>query len=147
MSFSDRLKELRTEKGLSQNTLAGLADVSQAAIYQWEKGTRTPKIEQIKKLAFVLGVSADYLMGYSEHRKDLINKNPILKAFDSEELQNGIGKDLLDHIELESLNITEDKRELIFNYNQLNESGQKEALKRVQELTEVPRYQRKEETE
>lgn len=56
MFFSELLRELRTEKGYSQKKLADLSGISQAAIYQWEKGTRKPKIEQLKKLSIALDV-------------------------------------------------------------------------------------------
>lgn len=146
MDIGQNIKRIRKEKGLTQRKLGELCGINEANIRKYELGGANPKIETIQKIALALGVSTDYLRGYSEYKEALIKNNPALKAFNSEELKSGLGKDLLDHIELEYLNITEDKRELIFNYNQLNESGQKEALKRVQELTEIPKY-KKEETE
>lgn len=140
MSFSEKLKDVRTERGMSQKTLADAANVSQAAIYQWEKGTRTPKIEQVTKLALALGVSNDYLLGYSEYKEVLINDNPVLAALKGS--KNKLGEDLLKQIEIDALDMTEEKCELIYTYNKLNEIGQKEARKRVQELTEIPRYQK-----
>ena len=51
MSFSENLKKFRTQKGLSQQKLAELVGVSQTAIYNWEKGERTPKMDAITKIA------------------------------------------------------------------------------------------------
>ncbi|MEE0203498.1 MAG: helix-turn-helix transcriptional regulator [Muricomes sp.] len=56
MSFSDNVKKLRTQKGMSQQSLAKKAGVSQTAVYQWEKGIRSPKIEQLQKIAAALNV-------------------------------------------------------------------------------------------
>lgn len=56
MSFSNNLYSLRIKRGLSQKKLADKAGVSQTAIYQWEKGIRSPKIEQLKKIADALDV-------------------------------------------------------------------------------------------
>lgn len=62
MSFSENLKKFRTQKGLSQQKLAELVGVSQTAIYNWEKGERTPKMDAITKIADVLGVKLNDLI-------------------------------------------------------------------------------------
>lgn len=62
MSFSENLKKFRTQKGLSQQKLAELVGVSQTAIYNWEKGERTPKMDAITKTADVLGVKLNDLI-------------------------------------------------------------------------------------
>lgn len=62
MSFSENLKKFRTQKGLSQQRLADLVGVSQTAIYNWEKGERTPKMDAITKIADVLGVKLNDLI-------------------------------------------------------------------------------------
>ncbi len=38
MSFAARLKQIRKEKGLSQEDLAELLDVSRQAVSKWEQG-------------------------------------------------------------------------------------------------------------
>lgn len=64
--FSRKLKCLRIEKNLTQKELANLLNVSQNAIYNWENGKRQPKIEQIQKIANVLEVQINELLGWSE---------------------------------------------------------------------------------
>lgn len=49
--FSERLKELRTEKGLSQRDLAKATNLSQSAIVHWENNRRVPSAEAIIILA------------------------------------------------------------------------------------------------
>ena len=63
MKFKERLKELRTESGLSQQQLARLIGVSQKAIDFWEKGINEPKASYIIALSEFFAVSADYLLG------------------------------------------------------------------------------------
>ena len=57
------LKELRTEKGISQQELAKQIGVSQKAIDYWERSVNEPKASYIVKLADFFEISADYLLG------------------------------------------------------------------------------------
>ena len=61
-----RIKELRTEKKLSQAALAKEIGVSQKAIDYWERGINEPKASYIVALHSFFHVSADYLLGISE---------------------------------------------------------------------------------
>mgnify|MGYP001246076948 CR=1 FL=1 len=65
-NFSDRLKELRIEKGILQRELADYLKVSRVTITQYETGNRTPDDEIKIKIAKYFNVSLDYLMGISD---------------------------------------------------------------------------------
>jgi Predicted transcriptional regulator len=71
MNFSDRLKELRKESGITQVQLAkkiGLA--SQGAYRQYETGASKPQAERLQKLANIFDVSVSYLLGESNIRSE-----------------------------------------------------------------------------
>ena len=61
--FSERLKELRVEKGLSQRALAEKTGFSQPAIARWEAGLQVPNIDVVVAFALFFEVTADYLLG------------------------------------------------------------------------------------
>ncbi|WP_292594803.1 LexA family protein [Mesotoga sp. UBA5847] len=63
--FGERLRKIRTERNLNQDDLAALSGVAQATISEYESGKRraAPRSDQVAKLATVLGVTADYLLG------------------------------------------------------------------------------------
>ena len=61
--FAERLKELRTEKGITQDKLAEETGLSQAALANWENGKRSPNALAIITLAKYFGVTTDYLLG------------------------------------------------------------------------------------
>ncbi len=61
--FSERLKTLRLEKGLSQTELANSVGLSQSGIARWESGSQLPNIEIAKRFAIFFGVTIDYLVG------------------------------------------------------------------------------------
>lgn len=61
--FSNRLKELRTGRGMSQEQLAERIDVSRQVITKWENGSGAPKIENLIALAKFFGITVDSLLG------------------------------------------------------------------------------------
>ena len=60
--FADTLKNLRTNKGLSQVQLADLMFVSKATISRWESGNRLPDAAMITRLSQVLKVDVGMLL-------------------------------------------------------------------------------------
>ena len=61
--FGQNLKELREEKGETQQTLASLFNVSKMTISAWENDKQEPCIDDIKLLAKHFSVTTDYLLG------------------------------------------------------------------------------------
>lgn len=60
----NRLKELRKEKGLSQQALANELGVHYRTLQNWENGESNIKPEKAELLADYFGVSVPYLLGY-----------------------------------------------------------------------------------
>ena len=63
MEFSKRLKELRTERNLSQMDLAVATKISQSAIAKWELNKTEPTASALITLSKFFGESVDYLLG------------------------------------------------------------------------------------
>lgn len=63
VEFGERLRNLRKENNLTQQELADLIGVRNTVISFYEVGERIPSPKIIRKLASVLHVSADYLLG------------------------------------------------------------------------------------
>lgn len=64
--FGRNLRALRIESGLSQEKLADLMFVMRNAVSNWESGTRFPDITMLSRLASVLHVPLDALIGTGE---------------------------------------------------------------------------------
>jgi transcriptional regulator with XRE-family HTH domain len=63
MTLGEKIKRLRTEKGISQEELGReMGGVHYTHISRYERNQSTPSIEALKKLAKIFGVSADYLL-------------------------------------------------------------------------------------
>lgn len=60
----NRLKELRKEKGLTQQGLADETGITKRTYIYWEQGERQIKPDKAEKLADFFGVSVGYLLGY-----------------------------------------------------------------------------------
>lgn len=63
MLLGSRIKELRKAKGLTQQNLADIINVTKVSVCCYEKGTRTPNLETFLDLVNALDTTADYLLG------------------------------------------------------------------------------------
>ena len=67
-TFDTRLKKLRQEKGILQDTLAEEIGVTKGTVSVWERGVRKPDFATLEKLASYFDVTLPYLLGESEYR-------------------------------------------------------------------------------
>ena len=70
-NLSERLRQLRTEKGMKQQEMAERFGQSLRAYQYYEAGTRHPEYLHLLALADFFDVSLDYLTGRSESRERL----------------------------------------------------------------------------
>lgn len=59
--FTERLKELRKEKGYTQEQMANILEIGQSAYAKWENDRTEPSFENLIKLADFFDVSIDWL--------------------------------------------------------------------------------------
>lgn len=65
MKFSTILKDLRTERGWSQQDVAEKVGLNKMTISQYENGKRKPSFGMIEALAECFHVDMNYLLGFS----------------------------------------------------------------------------------
>lgn len=118
MKFNERLRAIRKEKGLTQAELAEKAGIAVNSVRLYEAGARLPKLDTIARMAVAMGLTANDLIAGQWGNFE----GAFLSA---EEFQ-------------------QDDREaqLIYHFRTLNDNGQTVAVERVQELTQIPAYQR-----
>lgn len=61
-----RIRALRLEKNVDQNTFAKEINVSNASVSYWENAKQIPSAEVIYKMAVYFGVSVDYILGLKD---------------------------------------------------------------------------------
>lgn len=66
MDLSNRIVQIRNSLGISQEKFGELVGKSQRTVAAWESGMRSPSFATLCRLADVLDVSTDYLLGRTE---------------------------------------------------------------------------------
>lgn len=125
MDLGSNIKKYRKEAGLTQKELAEILKVAVGTVQQYELGKRQPRLEMINRIAGALGVGIRRL--YPDFQMEEWKK--------TETYQNARLENTLDPL----------RPELLSSFQKLNSIGKTEAVKRVSELTEIPRYIKEEE--
>ncbi|MCH5153548.1 MAG: helix-turn-helix transcriptional regulator, partial [Clostridiales bacterium] len=60
--FAKRLRELRIEKGLTQQKLADELKVDRTTVMKWERGERETNFTMLGKIADFFDTTSDYLI-------------------------------------------------------------------------------------
>lgn len=154
VTTGQKIKEARKKAGLTQKELGQKLGLSFQAIAQWENDLRNPKFETLKKISDALGVSTSWLI-YGEGDPDQISlldldvfegelKKAVRKGNGAVELSESSAKKILDDLQniLDDALEEADWQELFRLYQGLNREGQRVALERLDELAQLPKYQR-----
>ncbi len=85
VTIGSRIKQLRKEMDYTQDDLAKILSITRSALANWETGRVLPDPISLIKLADVLGVTVDYLLGRSDIRKINYNITDFLDGLDEKE--------------------------------------------------------------
>ena len=132
MTIGEQIKKYRLEKKLSQRALGFKLGISQQQIAQYERGTRTPKLETLAKIANALSVPLYELF-------DLTRKEAIDIAFDNMIIETNLAdpKNLLIKASVQK---EMQQKKLLSYFNNLNNAGRKIALSQLELLAKTPEY-------
>lgn len=142
MTPGERIKQARKNAKLTQEEVGRLVDVTGVSIMRYEKGERVPDYTTTCRLASALKLKIEDLMsetakewydvGYETgyefgYEEALVNDEQNYFMIDKRCKQKEIPRS--------------DAEILLINFlSRLNSDGQREAVKRVEELTEIQRY-------
>lgn len=141
MDIGKRIQNARKAANMTQAALGKEIGVSGAMIGQWENNLRNPKPETLERIANALGISLwdltpttlsdaikfGYEQGYWSRSEEFREAEDEVDAIIAElEAHKDDPKDL----------------DLLAAYRKLNMDGQRIAIERVEELTQIPKYQR-----
>ncbi len=66
--LNERIRSLRTSRGITQVELANSLSVSKQAVSNWENDNIQPSIDMLVKIAKYFSVSTDYLLGLDNRK-------------------------------------------------------------------------------
>ena len=69
MTLGEKLQTLRRSRGLSQEQLAEILEVSRQAVSKWEKGTSDPSTSNLCALAKLYGIPVEELLHETQEEK------------------------------------------------------------------------------
>ncbi|HIY97657.1 MAG TPA: helix-turn-helix domain-containing protein [Candidatus Borkfalkia excrementigallinarum] len=65
--FGERLRDLRSGRGLTQKQFAAVLNVSGNTVHCWETDKQEPSMAMLLVISDYFGVSLDYLLGRSDY--------------------------------------------------------------------------------
>ncbi|NBK80468.1 XRE family transcriptional regulator [bacterium D16-76] len=65
----NRIKELRTSRGLRQTELAKVMSVTRSSVNAWEMGISVPTAAKLVELSLFFHVSTDYILGLEDREQ------------------------------------------------------------------------------
>ncbi|MDA3906803.1 MAG: helix-turn-helix transcriptional regulator [Bacteroidales bacterium] len=97
MSFAQRLKKARIDKGLSQTELGTLAGIHYTQVGRYENKGSQPSAEILSKLANALGVSSDFLTNgtTNEMAENTLSDKELLNQFKAVEQMDDKDKSVI----------------------------------------------------
>ncbi|MGF7145338.1 transcriptional regulator with XRE-family HTH domain [Anaerotaenia torta] len=160
--WNERIKQKRLERGLTLAQIADALNVTEATAQRYESGSiKNVPYEHMCTYAKLLHCSPQYLMGWEDtimpslNFETKVDNTPLNRAIEKSEniplseeeataLKNELPKILKRIPEaFKEAAISIDnafKSRLVSYYDSLNTDGKREALKRLEELTMIPRY-------
>ena len=80
--MQNRIRELREERGMNQDALAGLVGVSQQKISKVERNTESLGIDLLIEISDYFGVTTDYLLCLSDEKRGTAQDRRVRRNMD-----------------------------------------------------------------
>ncbi len=162
MTIGERIKAARKKAGLTQAELANKLGIAYQGVAQWENNLRNPKYETLQRLAAALSISVDDLLALTPEDQSVMQyvEDYVVEKTgqNREDVRNDLLADKLaaapfdaymeamdaaDAATAEAFRSVSDqqlKEYLLDSYQHLNRRGRIEAVIRIGELEEFPRF-------
>lgn len=163
VQIGTKIKNARIKQNIRQKDMAEALGIPASTYANYEANRREPDMETILNIADILNVSIEYLItsnipDYDDYKKNIRLVEEASKEQDLKKLEQAlgvpsgtilyVGPDAPFDFSEEKLQEERTKRPkgteafLIAAYNKLNPKGKREAIKRINELSQLPQYQR-----
>ena len=144
MTIGERIKAARKAKKLTQKQLGELCGINEANIRKYESNRQKPKIETLAKIARALETDPYYLRGDSPPVIDEFDRKVVRAVEMAAKYIRPRSQPIESDGSLDSLDFgSTPLQRVAIAFDYLNEDGMNVAADRVEELMEIPKYQRK----
>lgn len=123
---------IRNELKLKNSDVAKRGNIPPSTFTDWKNGKSSPKMEKLQRIANVLNIEYNVLLLTPEEYKDYAPQAKTLEA-------EIAAIDYLDNSDLDS---TKNFLLIVAYLSQLNDEGFNEAIKRIEELTQLDKYKK-----
>ena len=106
--FGDRLKELRTKRGITQFKFAKELNIATGTIGNWEVNSRTPDCTMLIKIADYFDVSLDYLLGREDYFGNYYNRDKHTSLSEKDQHMIELFRGLLPEMQNVVMNMVEE---------------------------------------
>lgn len=152
------LKKLRCERNLFQRDIANYLGITTASYSLYESNKRTPPIDMLIKLCEFYNVDMEQLLGL--RRPERSHAVPWRDTGQSQAQKNFSQKPAVNSVQAEACDLFHSLlngeqiagqelttvaiqlRDILKAYSRLNDTGRKEIVKRVNELTQILEYKK-----
>lgn len=141
MTIAENIKRIREEKNMTQKAVATLMGISQQAYSQYESGTREPKPETLGRIAAALGTDIIDITRNTDTVDSCTEES--LNEYVRQFVEGEFSQIMAEKAGFEKTLAAVPYAAKMWNaFEKLNEVGQEKAAERVQELAQIPAYQR-----
>ncbi len=97
--FAEQLVKYRQDRGMTQQELAAVLEVSVSAVQKWERGSAEPNARTLQRMADIFDVSLDEMCGRTPRETNI---SVMTRAFrqltpDEQEKLIAVGRSLFRH--------------------------------------------------
>lgn len=138
MTIGEKIKQARIQAGMTQKQLADKCGMADSAIRKYESGRVAPKMGTVKKISAALNVSI----------RELLKGTPWGDAQDTMERIANAREVTIERLDMKTgeivrtTEITPLYKRMETAFSKLNTEGKRVAIERIEELTQLPQYQR-----
>lgn len=139
MAIGERIKALRKARHVTQKQLGVVTGLAEITIRQYEANKYAPSVENLRKIASALDVSVSEFLEPGQILREYNPCDDTWNALVMDEHGN-VRQHIQTQVTSHTFRPNIDQQTLLRYFDSLNEKGKKEALKRIEELSQLPKY-------
>lgn len=139
MTIGEKIKTIRKAHRVTQKQLSSATGLAEITIRQYEANKYSPKADNLIKIAAALGVNIAEFLEPGQILREYDSVDDTWNTLSMDE-QGNIKQHVQTQVTFKTFQPNINQQTLLRCFDSLNEKGKKEALKRIEELSQLPQY-------